>query len=33
MFWNMVTGAVIGTATGAIAWALTSRHHAGDGTD
>lgn len=28
MFWNMVTGATVGLAVGALAWSLTGRHHA-----
>jgi len=28
MFWNTVTGSVIGLAVGALAWQATGKHHA-----
>jgi len=31
MFWNSVTAAAIGFAVGALAWAITGKHHARDG--
>jgi len=29
MFWNLVTGSVIGLVVGAVAYAATGRHHIG----